>query len=88
MLKIKENYTLRYDPDGIFIAERTAEGLRDLAPITDTAAMAWDGLARGLEREVIVAGIAAEFEGAEPELVARDLDSLVEQLLRLGWAEE
>lgn len=88
LMKIKEQYVLRYDLDEIYIAEKTPEGLRDICPISETAAMAWEGLERGMEKRELARRIADEFSGAEPEQVERDLEALTAQLLELGYLEE
>lgn len=87
-MKIKPEYALRYEDD-ISIVQKLPDGTeRELAPLTDTAAMAWEGIQRGHDRAGIVQALAAEFDGAEPEQVARDLDAFMAQLLELGYAEE
>ncbi|MCD8321870.1 MAG: PqqD family protein [Oscillospiraceae bacterium] len=87
-MKIKEQYVLRYDMDEIYIAEKTTEGLRDICPISETAAMAWEGLERGMEKKELARRITDEFSGAELAQVEQDLDALIVQLAQLGYIEE
>jgi len=87
-MKIKPEYYVSFDEDDICIMRRLADGTEEtVSPISATAAMAWDGLARGLSREAVVDAVATEFD-AEPALVAADLDALAAQLIALGYAEE
>ncbi len=87
-MKIKPEYTLRYEED-ICIVKKEPDGAeREICPLSDTAAMAWEGIERGHSREDIVRAIMDEFEGAEPGQVERELDALMDRLVALGYAEK
>ncbi len=87
-MKIRPEYTLCYDDD-ISIVKTEPDGTRrEVCPISETAAMAWEGIERGHDRKFIVQAIVNEFEGARPDQVARDLDALIDRLIALGCAEE
>lgn len=87
-MRIKEEYSLAYDLDGVSIVRTLPGGVRqEICPISETAAMAWEGIERGMDRQTIIDAIAAEFDGADPATVARDLDALVTQLTALGYIE-
>ena len=88
VVKIKSQYYINYDEDDISIMERLTDGgARFVSPISATAAMAWDGIERGLGREALIDAVANEFS-VDPALVAADLDALLTRLLTLGYAEE
>jgi hypothetical protein len=88
-MKIKKEYSLRYDLDDILIVQHLADGTeKEITSISQSAAMAWEGIERGVSRQTIVAGIVGEFDGADEALVAQDLDALMAQLVALGYAEE
>lgn len=87
-MKIKPEYTLRYEDD-ISIVQTLPDGTeREICPLSDTAAMAWEGIERGMDKAAIAESIVHEFDGAEPSQVAADLDALITQLIALGYAEE
>ena len=88
-MKIKPEYTVRFEEGDVCVVRLRPDGREEyVAPLTDSAAMAWEGLARGASRETIVDAVANEFEGASRDAVARDLDAFFAQLLALGFAEE
>ena len=89
-MKIKKEYSLRYDEDGfISVMQSLPDGTRrEICPISETAAMAWEGLERGVAKKALIEAIAAEFDGADPAAVERDLDDLIAQLTELGYIEE
>lgn len=87
-MKIKPEYSLRYEDD-ISIVQTLPDGTeREICPLSDTAAMAWEGIERGMDRVAIAESIVHEFDGAEPGRVASDLGALITQLIALGYAEE
>lgn len=87
-MRIKPEYAIDYEMDDITIVRREPDGtVRPVSPISATAAMAWEGFQRGLSRETIIDSIVGEFDGAAPDLVARELDELAAQLVALGYAE-
>ncbi len=86
-MKINADYRLDYDMDDIRIQKRGGDGWRDLAPISETAAMVWEGLERGVERARLIEAVVNEFDGADEATVAADLDALIAQLTALGIAE-
>ena len=88
-MKIKQEYSLQYDDDGtISIVQAMPDGtMKEICPISDTAAMAWEGLERGVPKPDLVAAITAEFDGADAVTVERDLDALIAQLTALGYIE-
>lgn len=88
-MKIKPEFSLEYELDNIYIVKTEPDGTkRDICPITETAAMAWEGIERGIERQALITAIAEEFDGTDEPSVARDLEALEQQLLALGYAEE
>jgi hypothetical protein len=88
-MKIKKEYSLRYELDDIVIVKREPDGTeREVSPLSQSAAMAWEGIEKGVSREAIIQGIAQEFDGADEAVVAQDLDALMAQLVALGYAEE
>ena len=87
-MKIKKEYTLLYD-DQISIVQTMPDGTqREVAPISDTAAMAWEGIAKGVDRKRLVDAIVNEFSGADAATVERDLDGLIAQLRELVYIED
>ena len=87
-MKIKPEYSLSYEPDIIYIVRKNDDGTTtDICPISETAAMAWDGIVHGVERDQIIRAIAEEFDGATPEIVEAELTSLEQQLVAYGYAE-
>lgn len=88
-MRIKPEFSLAYDMDLITIVRREADGSeRELSPISETAAMAWEGIERGIPFDALVDAIAAEFAGTTKETVAADLRALMTQLVQLGYGEE
>lgn len=88
-MKIKPEFSLQYELDDINIVRKEADGsFTTLSPISETAAMAWEGLERGIAFDVLVDAIVTEFDGAAKEAVAADLKALMAQLVALGYAEE
>ena len=84
-MKVNENYRLAYEMDDIFIETKTEGGeWKTLCPIAATAAMAWEGLERGMAKADLVAAICEEFDGADEATVSADLDALTEQLVKMG----
>ena len=86
-MKINENYRLDYDLDDIRIQKRETGEWHELCSISETAAMVWSGLERGLDREAIIASIVNEFDGADETIVGADMDALIAQLTALGFVE-
>lgn len=86
-MKINENYRLDYDLDDITIQKRENGAWSDLCSISDTAAMVWGGIERGLDRAAIIAAVVNEFDGADETIVGADMDALIEQLTVLGIVE-
>lgn len=86
-MRINENYRLDYDLDDITIQKRENGAWRELCSISDTAAMVWGGIERGLDRAAIVAAVVNEFDGADEAIVGADMDALIEQLAALGIVE-
>ncbi len=86
-MKINPDYRLDYDMDDIRIQRREAEEWRDLAPISETAAMVWEGVERGIDRARLIEAVVNEFDGADAATVAADLDALLAQLTALGILE-
>ncbi len=88
-MKIKPEYTVRFDEDDICVVRLHPDGTEEfISPLSASAAMAWEGFQRGMSREAVIDAVANEFDGADPETVARDLDALAAQLIALGFAEE
>lgn len=86
-MRIRQEFFLSYD-DEICVMRREPDGsVREVAPLSPSAAMAWEGIERGASRETIVGAVLDEFDGADRDAVARDLDLLMEQLVALGFAE-
>ena len=84
-MKVNENYRLAYEPDDIFIEQKDEGGAwKTLCPIAATAAMAWEGLERGMAKADLVAAIVGEFDGADEATVAADLEALTAQLIKMG----
>lgn len=84
-MKFNENYRLYFELDDIFIQKKDETGRwQDYCPISETAAMAWEGLERGIAREALTEAICNEFSGAEKAHVAQDLEGLIAQLRQLG----
>lgn len=84
-MKFNENYRLYYELDDIFIQKKDDNGRwQDYCPISETAAMAWEGLERNIERGALIEAICNEFAGANAEQVGRDLDGLMAQLRQMG----
>lgn len=86
-MTINPDYRLDFDMDDIRIQKRQDGVWHDLAPISETAAMVWEGVERGLDRDAIVRAIVNEFDGADEATVAADMDALLAQLTALGIAE-
>ena len=88
-MKIKPEYSLSYDLDLIYIERTLPDGTKqDVCPISETAAMAWEGFAEGIDRQRLIQDIINEFSGADETQVAAELDMLAQQLIALGYAEE
>lgn len=88
-MKIKKEFSLHYDLDDITVVQTAPDGTeREICPISETAAMAWEGIDRGIGREELIDAIMTEFAGADRATVARDLDALTAQLKALGYIEE
>ena len=87
-MKIKPEYTVRFYEDDICIVRLRPDGEEDyICQISETAAMAWEGIEHGIERDELINAIVTEFSGASNETVAADLDALMSQLVALGYAE-
>ena len=88
-MTIRPEFYIDYSEGDISVMRREPDGTeRVVSPISASAAMAWDGFARGMSREALIDAIVNEFSGADRETVARDLDALAAQLVALGYAEE
>lgn len=88
-MKIKPEFFLNFEEDDICIMRRRPDGTEEyISPLTASAAMAWEGIDRGLSREALIDTVTTEFGGASREIVAADLDALCAQLIALGYAEE
>ena len=88
-MRIKPEFALQYELDDIAIVRKNADGtVTELSPISETAAMAWEGIERNIAFDDLVDAIVTEFAGATKEAVAADLKALMGQLLQLGYAEE
>lgn len=88
-MKIKKEYSLHYDLDDITVVQTAPDGTeREICPISETAAMAWEGIERGLDRQTIIDAIVTEFYGADRATVDRDLDALTGQLRAMGCLED
>ena len=88
-MKIKPEFILSYEEGDISIMRCRPDGTMEyVSPLSDAAAMAWEGFQRGVSRESIIDAVVNEFDGAEPRAVAEDLDALTAQLIALGYAEE
>ena len=88
-MKIKPEFSVRFDEDDICIVRTRPDGTEEfVSPLSASAAMAWEGVERGMSREAIVDAVTGEFDGADRAAVERDLDALLSQLLALGFAEE
>ena len=88
-MKIKPEFALQYELDDVFIVRKNADGtVTELGPISETAAMAWEGIERNIVFDDLVDAIVTEFAGATKEAVAADLKALMGQLVQLGYAEE
>ncbi|MGM9614183.1 MAG: PqqD family protein [Oscillospiraceae bacterium] len=87
-MKIKPEFSVRFDEDDICIVRLGPDGTEEfVSPLSASAAMAWEGIERGLSRETLIEMVANEFDGADRETVAADLDALMAQLIALGYAE-
>lgn len=73
--------------DDIRIQKREDGEWRDLAPISETAAMVWEGIERGIERDRLIEAVVNEFDGADAATVGADMDTLIAQLEALGIVE-
>ena len=88
-MKIKSEYSLLYTMDDISIVRTEPDGtVREVSPISASAAMAWEGFENGLTAEAIVEAIVAEFTGVSEEFAAQELEDFSAQLIALGYAEE
>ena len=88
-MKIRPEYSLDYTMDDISIVRTEPDGtVREVSPLSASAALAWEGFQKGLSREAIVESIVYEFSGVSEELVARELEEFAAQLIALGYAEE
>ena len=88
-MKIKPEYALEYDLDDITIVRREADGsMTEMGPISETAAMAWEGIERSIPFDALAEAITNEFAGTTKDAVAADLKTLMDQLVSLGYAEE
>ena len=83
-MTVHPDYRLQYDLDGICLERREGEDWVWYCDVSDTAAMAWEGLEKRLPREQLIDRLCTEFDGADPDAVARDLDALTAQLTALG----
>lgn len=88
-MKIKPEYTVCFEEAEMYIVRRLPDGTHEyLAPLSASAAVAWAGFEYGLSREAIIDSVVNEFEGADRDTVAEELDALARQLVALGYAEE
>ena len=88
-MKIKPEYSLQFELDDIVIMRKNADGTEtEIGPISETAAMAWEGIERNIPFDDLVDAIVTEFAGATKEAVSADLKALMTQLVALGYAEE
>lgn len=84
-MKFNENYRLYFELDDIFIQKKDDAGRwQDYCSISETAAMAWEGLERNIEHKALVEAICNEFSGATAEQVEADLAGLTAQLKQMG----
>ena len=84
-MKFNENYRLYFELDDIFIQKKDETGRwQDYCPISETAAMAWEGLERNIEHKALVEAICNEFAGASADQVEKDLEGLTAQLRQMG----
>ncbi len=87
-MKIKPEYSLQFDMDSIDIVRTEPDGtVTVMAPISETAAMAWEGFVRNVPKKQLVDAIVNEFDGATAPQVEKDLEALAAQLIALGYAE-
>lgn len=86
-MKINENYRLDYDMDDIHIQKREGDAWHDLCSISETAAMVWEGIERGIARDKLIEAVMNEFDGADEATVGADMDGLIDQLSALGIVE-
>lgn len=88
-MKLKPEFSVRYDEDDICIVRLTPAGGEEyVTTLTPSAAMAVDAFQQGMDREGVVDAVMNEFAVPDRDLVAADLDGLVRQLISLGFAEE
>lgn len=88
-MKIKPEYSLEFELDEINIVRKEPDGtVTVVSPISETAAMAWEGIERNIAFDALVDAIVTEFAGATKDAVAADLKALMAQLVALGYAEE
>ncbi len=88
-MKIKPEYSIDYTMDDITILKTEPDGtVREVSPISASAALAWEGFQFGRSREAIIESIVTEFTGTSEELVAEELDDFAAQLIAMGYAEE
>lgn len=87
-MKIKPEFTVRFDEDDIGIVRLRPDGTEEfVSPLSASAAMAWEAIERGLDRDAIINMVVNEFDGASRDVVAADLDALTARLVELGFAE-
>ena len=54
-MKIKPGFYISFDEDDISIMRRLPDGTAEyVSPISASAAMAWDGIERGMDREALI----------------------------------
>lgn len=88
-MKLKPEYSVRYDEDDICIVRLTPAGGEEyVTTLTASAAMAVDAFQRGMTREAVIEAVMTEFNVPDRDRIAADLDVLVRQMIALGFAEE
>lgn len=88
-MKIRPEFTINYEEDDISIVRRCEDGTEEMvSPLSASAAMAWEGIERGMDRTALVDAVMTEFGVADRAQIEADLDALCAQLIALGYAEE
>ncbi len=84
-MKLNPEYYVNYTEADICVMRRLPDGgEEEVCPISATAALVWDGLEHGLDREALIESVVYEFS-ADPDVVAADLEDLLAQLVELGF---
>lgn len=88
-MKIKEGFVLR-EVAGQFMAVATGEASKTfhgMVKLNRSAADIWQGVAKGLTKEEIINEMLDKYD-ASKEVIEKDVDAIINQMLNAGFIVE